>query len=64
MPSDQESVEEKKSWIVMMQCVVEKEVICDNCTKEEAKEQPWDFAVDEREVDQVDWKVTSVEPNI
>lgn len=52
-----------KSWIVTMECVVSKEVICDNCTEEQARKDPFEYASDERETGQVDWKVESVEPN-
>ena len=53
----------KASWIVMMTCTVRKEVICDNCTEEQATNDPWGFSIGEREVEQPDWSVDSVEPN-
>lgn len=43
-----------------MKCVVFKDVYCVDCTEEEARENPWDYAEDEREVDQVDWDVRDV----
>jgi len=52
------------SWIVKVECVVEKEVICDHCTEQQAYENPFRFAVDEREICQVDWNVKSVEENV
>lgn len=51
------------NWIVKMRCSVEKEVVLANCTEEEARTNPWDYAVEERELGQNDWEVTSVEPN-
>lgn len=54
----------KCSWIVRMKCTVVKEVVCDDCTEEEAREHPYDHAVgDEDEVEQTDYDVISVEPN-
>ncbi len=53
----------KQSWIVTMRVTVEKLIITDECTEAEARDNPWDFAVDEQENQQIDWKVTSVEPN-
>ena len=55
--------EKKSSWIVRLRCVVTKEVVCDDCTEDEAKREPWEFSGDEREIDQVDWHVLSVEEN-
>lgn len=51
------------SWIVRMKCEVTKEVTCDNCTEEEARNDPWEHATDEHEIDQVDWEVESVKSN-
>lgn len=48
-------------WIVRVRCVVVKEVICENCTKEEARTNPWDHVVCEQEIEQIDWDVTRVE---
>lgn len=53
----------KKSWIVEMMCTVRKQVIVENCTEEEANENPWDYAVDETEIDQVDWEVIGIKEN-
>ena len=51
------------SWIVRMECTVTKEVVCEDCTEEQARNDPWTFAVDEMEIDQIDWKVQSVKEN-
>jgi hypothetical protein len=54
----------KSSWIVEMRCVVIKDVCCNDCTIEEAENNPWDFAVDESERYQEDWEVVKVTENI
>jgi len=54
---------EKKSWIVRMKCVVIKEVVTDECTREEASNSPFEHAIDENEIEQTDWEVQSVEEN-
>ena len=46
-----------------MQCTIIKEVICDNCTKKEAENNPWDYAIDETEMEQIDYEVLGVEEN-
>lgn len=46
-----------------MRCVVIKEVIVNDCTKEEATENPWDYAQEETEREQEDWTVLTVEEN-
>ena len=51
------------SWIVTVRCVVLKELVVFNCTEEEAAKSPFDHASDERELNQVDYEVLSVEPN-
>lgn len=53
----------KGSWVVELKCVVRKEVICADCTEEEAAANPWDHAQDEVELDQSDWEVLSIKPN-
>lgn len=55
--------QEKQNWIVRMQCVVTRDVIVNNCTKKEAEESPFEFAVDEIDVDMRDWEVTSIKLN-
>lgn len=53
----------RASWIVTMRCVVTKVVTCDDCTEEEARKNPFEFAADEQETEQRDWEVERVEPN-
>lgn len=48
-------------WLVKMSCVVTKLVTCENCTEEQATQQPWNFCTDEQEIDMQDWTVLSVE---
>ncbi len=54
---------QKRSWVVEVKCIITKELCLDNCTKEQAFESPYDYCVQEREIDQVDYEVISVEPN-
>jgi hypothetical protein len=54
---------EKRNWIVRMRCEVVKDVCVDNCTEDEARNDPWSFAVSEQEIEQPDWEVKSVDPN-
>jgi len=49
-----------KQFLVMMECKVIKQVTCECETEEEAEENPWDHAVDEVEVEQVDCDVLDV----
>lgn len=51
----------KGNWIVTMRCVVTKSVYLEGCTEEEASNNPWEFAVDEHEVEQIDWDVMRIE---
>lgn len=53
----------KGNWIVRMKCEVTKDVLVSNCTEDEARKTPWEFATEEIEVEQCDWKVTDVTPN-
>jgi hypothetical protein len=53
----------KSDWIVTIECTITKEVYVKNCTEEEAKE-PWQYAIDEREVEMTDWKFLSIEENV
>ncbi len=54
---------QKKNWIVRIKCEVVKDVYCDNCTEEQARNNPFDHATNEVEVDQTDYDVKSVEEN-
>ena len=45
---------------VEVQCVITKIVTCEGCTKEQAEEMPWDYAVAEHEADMNDWEVKSI----
>lgn len=53
----------KGSWEVIVVCSVRKSIICENCTKEEAEKNPFDYAVDETELEQIDWDVERVKEN-
>ena len=52
---------DKRIWSVTARCVVQKSIICENCTEEEARKNPFEFAVDELETDQEDYTILSVE---
>jgi hypothetical protein len=47
-------------YIVRVRCKVMKVVVCENCTEEQAENEPFSFSVDEQEVEQYDWEVASV----
>jgi len=49
-----------KQYEVTVICKVKKVITCANCSAAEAGENPFDFAVDEMETDQLDWEVTDV----
>lgn len=51
------------SWIVRMRRTVLTDVVCEDCTKDEARDNPFDYASDELEIDQEDYEVLSVKPN-
>jgi hypothetical protein len=53
--------EKPRQVILTLRCVVTKVVACEGCTPEEAIEAPWEYAVDENEVEQADWLVVKAE---
>ena len=58
--STERTVAMKNQWIVRVRCVMVKEIVCEDCTKEEARANPWAHAIDETELEQIDWDVTEV----
>lgn len=50
----------KKQWEVTVRREVTKIVTCEDCTEEQARRDPFEHAVDEHEVDQIDWEVKNV----
>ena len=54
---------EKREWMVRMRCVVIKDVVTRSCTADQAWSDPWEFAEDETEVEQVDWDIIDFRPN-
>lgn len=44
-----------------MRCVITKVVEVEGCTEEDARTNPWEYAVSEQEVDQRDWDIERVE---
>lgn len=55
--------EPKQSWLVTVRVMVEREIVTESCTHSEALESPYDYAVCERDIMQLDWEVTDVRPN-
>jgi hypothetical protein len=51
---------EKAMWVVTIRCVVQKSVTCADCTEEQAKRNPFEYAIEELETDQEDYDVLSV----
>ncbi len=49
-----------KQWLVAMVCTVRKQVVCENCTEEQAEASPFDHAVDETELEKIEWEVIDV----
>ena len=56
-------MKDNKSWILKMTCTVQKELIVEGCTEEQAESDPWNFCVEEIETDMVDWAVDSIGEN-
>lgn len=56
------SEDQKRNWIATMRCVVTKTVTLEDCTEEQALNNPWDHSVDEQESDQRDWDIERLEP--
>lgn len=48
-----------KQLVVKMKCEVYKSVTCEGGSAEEMLSNPWDYAVDEMETDQINWEVVS-----
>ena len=48
------------SFVVTVDCKVRKIVTCEGCTEEQARANPWDYAVDETEIEQMDWEVVAI----
>lgn len=51
-------------FVVHMTCKVRKVVICEGCTLEQVQQSPFEFAVDEQEIDQIDWEITGIEEEL
>lgn len=61
--SRQKQSKADSSWVVVMTCTVRKEVVCDGCTEDEARSDPWSHARSESDIEKIDWKVDSVHEN-
>lgn len=51
---------EKKKFEAIIECRVRKLVYLEDCTAAQARKDPWEYATDEREIDMIDWQVTSL----
>ncbi len=51
----------KGTFTVRMERTVVTLVTCTDCTEDEARDNPWDYATDEQDIDQVDWRVLRVD---
>jgi len=52
------------SWVVRVRCTVDRDVVVENCTEEEARKSPWDCSVaEENDVELRDFDVIDVSPN-
>lgn len=46
--------------LVIVKCTVIKQVVVEGCDEHEAETDPFEFAVDSAEIDQVDWEVVDI----
>lgn len=53
----------KGSWIVKIEADVTLEVICDDCTEEEAENDPFAYSVEENIQEHLNWEVKKVTAN-
>lgn len=54
---------EPRGWIVRMKVTKYVDVVCDDCTEEQARAEPFEHAVEEMDQETLDWEVQSVRPN-
>lgn len=64
MAKRKKKADEPTSWIVTMKCEVTREVICDECTEQEATDDTFAHSISERDLELTNWEVLEVEPNI
>jgi len=50
----------EKQYSVNMRVTVNRIVTCEGCTEDQARNNPFDYAVNEQDADMVDWEVMSV----
>ena len=53
----------KGSWIVRVEVTGDRELVCDNCTEEQARDDPYNHVVSEKDYGVTDYRVISVNPN-
>lgn len=57
---------EKRNWQVTLKATVKKRLYCNDCTEEEARQNPYEHAsayLEEVEIECEDYEVLNVEPN-
>jgi len=55
----------KSSWIVQMRCTVIRVIVCEDCTEEQARDDPFGHSTDEGDdLELVDWEVNAVDENV
>lgn len=52
-----------RSFLVTLKCRVTKLVVCEDCTEDEARNDPFEHATEDRELYLHDYEVTNVEEN-
>lgn len=52
-----------RQWIVRVQATVTKDVYCEDCTEKQATRDPFNYATEIQELEQIDWKVVDVMHN-
>ncbi len=58
------STSKEKNWNVEMKCTVTKDVHLHDCTEYAARNDPWGYSDDEREIGMSDWEVISVKEDV
>ena len=50
------------NWVVKIESTHHKQLVVENCTEDQARSCPWEYAVDETYLGMVDWEILSVKP--
>jgi hypothetical protein len=52
------------SWIVIVNVTSKKEIICENCTEQQATDNPYNYMVEERDIETLNVDVCEVSKNL